>query len=56
MKGHGFNSWGRWPSPIRFGWSREDRLGVTLVKLTGALEKARAYALGSSGERLSEVP
>ena len=32
------------------------RAKITLNKLTGALEKARAYALGPSGERVSEVP
>lgn len=32
------------------------RAKVTLIKLTGNLEKARAYALGSSGERMAEVP
>jgi hypothetical protein len=32
------------------------RAKVTLLKLTGALDKARAYALGASGERVSEVP
>lgn len=31
------------------------RAKVTLSKLTGSLEKARLYALGSSGERLGEV-
>jgi hypothetical protein len=32
------------------------RARVTLDKLTGAVERARAYALGAAGERLSEVP
>lgn len=32
------------------------RAKITLSKLTGALDKARVFALGASGERLAEVP